>query len=302
MPPKPNYSRTAANITAKTTKVATAQGAKVTTVATSNVATTSNDPDFLTIEVCANGKAGFAWEKGGKVMTVTRGGLADKSKLKTTYRLTKVGDDAISTDISKKDIGSLLDAARTSGKAYSVTFAAPGAEAAAAAAAGAAAAAAEGTALPTAAAEEKESTAEMMTQAEANAEADAALSPEEEAAAAAAAAAEAEAAAAAAEEARIAAEAAAVAAAAAAAEAERQRILRNGKAVILYNMYSDPFQLKDGVLTAAAIDEEYCLSDAMPNCQIHLSRISPVSEKLATYKVPPTSFFLTRLPFTLAVF
>jgi hypothetical protein len=40
-------------------------------------------------------------------------------------------------------------------------------------------------------------------------------------------------------------------------------------------MYSDPFDVKDGSLTAAIIDEEYCLSDVMPGCQIHLSRISP---------------------------
>jgi hypothetical protein len=41
-----------------------------------------------------------------------------------------------------------------------------------------------------------------------------------------------------------------------------------------YNMYSDEFEVSDGVLTAAAIDEEYCLTDAMPGCLIHLSRIS----------------------------
>jgi hypothetical protein len=77
-----------------------------------------------------------------------------------------------------------------------------------------------------------------------------------------------EAAAAAAEAARVLTEAAALVTA---ATAEAYRVLheaRNGHVVVLYNTYKDPFQLVEGRLTAAAIDDEYCLTDAMPGCQV----------------------------------
>ena len=50
---------------------------------------------------------------------------------------------------------------------------------------------------------------------------------------------------------------------------------RNGKVRVVYQQYQDEFEISEGSLTAAAIDEEYCLSDVMPRCQLHLSRISP---------------------------
>lgn len=44
---------------------------------------------------------------------------------------------------------------------------------------------------------------------------------------------------------------------------------------VVYNTYADSFTTDDsGILTAKAIDEEYCLSDAMPGCTIHLTSVS----------------------------
>jgi len=44
---------------------------------------------------------------------------------------------------------------------------------------------------------------------------------------------------------------------------------------IIYNMYSDAFTTDNaGILTATTIDDEYCLSDVMPGCIIHLTAVS----------------------------
>ena len=51
--------------------------------------------------------------------------------------------------------------------------------------------------------------------------------------------------------------------------------LQNGEVVVVYQQYDDAFKIVDGELKGEVIDEEYCLSDVMPNCQIHLSVISP---------------------------
>jgi len=67
----------------------------------------------------------------------------------------------------------------------------------------------------------------------------------------------------------------------AAAEAERQRIKKekeNGEVVLKYSMYKEKFPITGGMITAGEIDEMYCLSDAMPNCKIHLS-VKSESEK-----------------------
>jgi hypothetical protein len=48
----------------------------------------------------------------------------------------------------------------------------------------------------------------------------------------------------------------------------------NGKVKLLYEMYAEEFTIVDGKLSAAVIDEEYCLSYVMPNCCIHLSQFS----------------------------
>eukprot|EP00747_Dinoflagellata_sp_TGD_P083788 gnl/TRDRNA2_/TRDRNA2_162256_c0_seq1.p1 gnl/TRDRNA2_/TRDRNA2_162256_c0~~gnl/TRDRNA2_/TRDRNA2_162256_c0_seq1.p1 ORF type:complete len:154 (+),score=30.04 gnl/TRDRNA2_/TRDRNA2_162256_c0_seq1:278-739(+) len=45
-------------------------------------------------------------------------------------------------------------------------------------------------------------------------------------------------------------------------------------------MYNERFAVTEGRLTAAVIDETYCLSDVMPGCQIHLSTKTP-EEKYA---------------------
>ena len=44
--------------------------------------------------------------------------------------------------------------------------------------------------------------------------------------------------------------------------------------ILLYEMYSEEFEIKDGSISKGYIDEEYCLSDIMPDCAIHLSRLA----------------------------
>eukprot|EP00614_Pseudopedinella_elastica_P002946 CAMPEP_0172607934 /NCGR_PEP_ID=MMETSP1068-20121228/28056_1 /TAXON_ID=35684 /ORGANISM="Pseudopedinella elastica, Strain CCMP716" /LENGTH=367 /DNA_ID=CAMNT_0013411063 /DNA_START=206 /DNA_END=1309 /DNA_ORIENTATION=+ len=225
----------------------------------------------ITIEIAAGQKAGFTWGDGGIVDKVTKGGLSEKAGVQLKYRLIKVNEDAVSTELRKKDVEALLVAART--ESYFLTFASKEVEIKLEAEEEKAAAlAAEDVAKK---AEEERLAAEAAAAAEARtkeaAEAEAKKKAEEEGAAAAAEEMKAKKA----EEARLAAEAAAAEEAAAKEEEERQKAWRNGNVTILYNMYNDPFEIKDGSLTAAAIDEEYCLTDVMPGCQIHLSRISP---------------------------
>lgn len=51
---------------------------------------------------------------------------------------------------------------------------------------------------------------------------------------------------------------------------------QRAKCRLCYETYNDEFELgEDGSLAAAAIDEEYCLSDIIPGCQIYLSKHSP---------------------------
>jgi len=60
------------------------------------------------------------------------------------------------------------------------------------------------------------------------------------------------------------------------AEAERKRKAEkaNGDVVLKYSMYNEKFPIKDNKITAAEIDDVYCLSDVMPGCKIHLSAMS----------------------------
>ena len=51
--------------------------------------------------------------------------------------------------------------------------------------------------------------------------------------------------------------------------------LMNGDVIIIYELYNESFPIIDGVLTAAAIDNVYCLSFTMPHCTLHLSVTSP---------------------------
>jgi hypothetical protein len=71
----------------------------------------------------------------------------------------------------------------------------------------------------------------------------------------------------------------AAAAAAAAAEAG------NGEVVLHYSMYSESFPIVNGSIGAAKIDEDYCLSDSMPGCEIHLSKVK-TDFKGGTLKAP----------------
>lgn len=45
--------------------------------------------------------------------------------------------------------------------------------------------------------------------------------------------------------------------------------------VLKYSMYAEKFPIKGGKMTAAEVDDVYCLSDVMPKCKIHLSLKSP---------------------------
>ena len=51
--------------------------------------------------------------------------------------------------------------------------------------------------------------------------------------------------------------------------------LMNGDVIIIYELYNESFPIIDGALTAATIDDVYCLPFAMPHCTLHLSETSP---------------------------
>jgi hypothetical protein len=51
--------------------------------------------------------------------------------------------------------------------------------------------------------------------------------------------------------------------------------LQNGSVKVLYEMYSEEFEIIEGTLAASCIDDLYCLSDAMPSCHLRLSKYSP---------------------------
>ena len=251
---------------ASTKRAGITGGHAVTTVAFSSTATAAEP--HIQISVAAGKKAGFLWGDGGAVTKITKGGLCEKggvTDVDKAWRLTMVNDRPVRKDADDKAaVATLLTEARAA--SYSLTFAtrqmeeeaAATREAADAAAAAAveAAAKAEADAAAAAAVEEEKARAE--------AEAEAAKAAAEVAAAVAAAAAAA--AAAAEEEAKR---------KAAEEEAARLHALQNGEVVVVYQQYDDAFKIVDGELKGEVIDEEYCLSDVMPNCQIHLSVISP---------------------------
>lgn len=58
-------------------------------------------------------------------------------------------------------------------------------------------------------------------------------------------------------------------------------LINNAKSVqkvrIIYNTYNDFFDLVDGSLSAEKVDEEYCFSDVMPGCKVHISKTTPVT-------------------------
>lgn len=49
----------------------------------------------------------------------------------------------------------------------------------------------------------------------------------------------------------------------------------DGHVTIRYNHYKKKFQITGGSTTAAAVDAEYYLTFAFPNCKIHLTKFSP---------------------------
>lgn len=82
---------------------------------------------------------------------------------------------------------------------------------------------------------------------------------------------------------------------AAEAEAEVKRLaaLASGEVTVKYSMYAEKFQIENHKLTAAAIDELYCLSDVMPGCFIHLAeREYGYNEEQVFMKEDPVGTFL----------
>lgn len=79
-----------------------------------------------------------------------------------------------------------------------------------------------------------------------------------------------------------------------AAEKEIQRLaaLANGEVTIKYSMYAEKFTIQNHTLTAAAIDDLYCLSDVMPGCFIHLSEKEFIhgEEHMYMKEDPPGTF------------
>ncbi|CBJ48674.1 conserved unknown protein [Ectocarpus siliculosus] len=49
----------------------------------------------------------------------------------------------------------------------------------------------------------------------------------------------------------------------------------DGEVTLMYEMYDEKFPIKDGSISAAEIDETYCLSFVMPNCTLHLGPLGP---------------------------
>jgi len=81
--------------------------------------------------------------------------------------------------------------------------------------------------------------------------------------------------------------------AAAEAEAKRLAALANGEVTIKYSHYNEKFPIKDNKLTAADIDETYCLSFVMPGCFLHLAekeKFEPDEERVFIQEDPPGTF------------
>lgn len=68
---------------------------------------------------------------------------------------------------------------------------------------------------------------------------------------------------------------------AAEAEIARKKLMGNGMVTLVYQLYNEQFPIVDGSTTHANIDDVYCLSHVMPNCKIHLSKLTP-KEKAAS--------------------
>ena len=58
-------------------------------------------------------------------------------------------------------------------------------------------------------------------------------------------------------------------------QAELERRRSSGKVQIIYENYTDCFDLKDGSISVKIVDEEYCLTDIMPGCTLELIEMTP---------------------------
>eukprot|EP00634_Sargassococcus_sp_CCMP2135_P012234 CAMPEP_0198647358 /NCGR_PEP_ID=MMETSP1467-20131203/2660_1 /TAXON_ID=1462469 /ORGANISM="unid. sp., Strain CCMP2135" /LENGTH=353 /DNA_ID=CAMNT_0044382981 /DNA_START=20 /DNA_END=1078 /DNA_ORIENTATION=- len=75
-------------------------------------------------------------------------------------------------------------------------------------------------------------------------------------------------------------------------EEEERKARGNGMVKIVYEMYDEEFAIADGKLTAAAVDDVYCLSYVCPDCKIHLSPVSPTDRTTD----PESFYFLSEDP------
>ena len=56
---------------------------------------------------------------------------------------------------------------------------------------------------------------------------------------------------------------------------EMARRTKNGSVRIIYENYTDCFVMKDGIIKIHDVDEDYCLSDIMPGCDLQLLEMTP---------------------------
>lgn len=57
--------------------------------------------------------------------------------------------------------------------------------------------------------------------------------------------------------------------------AELNARITTGKVRLIYSIYDRLFDIKDGVISVEEVDEEYCLSDIMPDCSLELIDMKP---------------------------
>jgi len=57
--------------------------------------------------------------------------------------------------------------------------------------------------------------------------------------------------------------------------AELDARITTGKVRLIYSIYDRLFDIKDGAISVEEVDEEYCLSDIMPDCSLELIDMKP---------------------------
>lgn len=245
---------------ALSTKTQRPSGAHVTTLVSSSNSE-AGEP-CTNVEIATGENAGFEWEDGGKIISVTPGSTIDCAKIGVGWRLTAVSTSGVDEKMSKIAIEALLDTARSSGHCYELTFLPNNDQRELVSRKDTTILSSESQSVVCAARDTgvvdnliglEERPAAVEAQHEATTTAEGAASSKD------ASREEATTAIDSAEETRM---------------AELRQQLRNGKIVVVYNTYEDEFPIEDGSMKACTVDEEYCLSDAMPGCRIHLSKIS----------------------------